>query len=414
MPSGAFPTRFFHQPVEEKLTDKVSEKIYEELQGYSAEFFDGEPGTEEQINLSVVMPPVRHQGRFVKGILWSRGMDYLIEKFPRIPQLFNTLADSHWCSYPWSTRADGYLTGYANPQREKWFKKKFKKLADKALIPLSGWADYMHEYEVAPVPLEDRSEDRDIDLLCVSRLVSYKNLGLIAEALKIYREKYPEPEIRMTWVVGKDFDYTLTALTPEEMAEFKKVEEILIHSSDYINIVPRAKDTRELSQYYSRAKAVVLGSLLEGKSRCLQEAISCNTPVIYFSDYNSVLRGDTPALPEGTGVHAPFGAEPLADAIHTVLNNRVAYKPRQRLLETGGRKAFLNQCVDHLHYYESNLPEFVPGRHFQNMWLDLAVFDNYHVSLRDFLYDARSHLSKAQGLHNVQQILNPYFQQFPK
>jgi glycosyltransferase involved in cell wall biosynthesis len=422
MPKDRYPREYFANP----RIDKPLAEIYADLDAYTMEVFADEPAYHEHVDLWVLLPPLGYEGRFLKGILISQGVDYLCERFPRLPQLFFTLATSRWSAYPWSRRADGYLALYANPHREAWFRRTHPDRADKILLPLQS-ADFTHDYALAPVPFLPK----DFDVICVSRLHDLKNLPLIASALKVYQRKYRP--IRMALVAGKEFDLNFKGLDPEEQAELRKVEEILEHPHDYIEFIPRVKYFEQLPGYLSRSRLYVLGALLEGKNRALYEAMSCNTPVVCFRQFNQYARGDeavsgqrsavshasgpertrAPAFPEGAGLYAPeFDAESLADTFHEVLQNETSFHPRRRFLEVSGRKNFFNQCVDAFPYYRTELPDHRAGQHVQNLWLDLAVQANYQLSLLDFLYDRNPRLSRLHGVQTIDEILAFYFSRF--
>jgi glycosyltransferase involved in cell wall biosynthesis len=401
-------------------------EIYADLDAYTIEYFEDEPQFHERIDLWVLLPPVRYEGQFLKGICFSQGVDYLVKLHPQLPQLFFTIANSQWCSYPWSRETDAYFTCYPNGHREAWFRQANPDRAGKILIPLQD-ADFTPEYVMAPVPFARK----EYDVVCVSRLHDLKNVPLIAAALKTYRRKYRP--IRMALVVGKAFDLNFKGLTPHERDELRKVEAILKHPRDYLELVPLAKYKEELTGYYSRARLCVLGSLIEGKNRALFEALSCNTPVVCFRQFNQYARGEAalsgqpsavshssapektlaPAFPDGAGLYAPeFDAESLADTFHEVFENETSFRPRRRFLEESGRKNFFTQCLDAFPYYQTALPDYRAGHHLHNLWLDLAIQANYQLSLFDFLYDRNSLLSHVRGVKEIGKMLEFYFGRF--
>ncbi len=207
----------------------------------------------------------------------------------------------------------------------------------------------------------------------------------------------------------------MQGLTTAELDEWREVEKILIHPFDYISIVPKVNHHRELPRLYSTSKVCVLGSLFEGKNRAVHEAMLCNTPVVCFKQYNQYIRGDTRVVPDGAGLEcAEFCAESLADTIHEVLVHRAEFRPRQKYLETSGRKHFLNRCLGCFDdYYRSELPgSDTTESYFQNLWLDLAVQDNYQLSLNDFLYGRNHLISHVQGIPAIEKMLDFYFRRF--
>jgi len=407
MPKGQYQRDYFANPWVHNT--KSIEAIYKDVDAFTMEYFGDEPEFVERIDFVTVLPPLGYDGQFIKGICFSQGVDYLYQLYPQLGQIFHSIANSQWGAIPWSRQADGLFTLYENPDRENWFPKAYPDRAHQVLVPLQD-ADHTHEYAMAPVPFVKR----DIDVLCVARLHDLKNIPLIAAALKVYREKYRP--IRMTLILGlgKPLDLNLKGLTDGERDEWRQIESILTHPFDYIEIVPQADHGTELPRYYSRSKLCVLGTLFEGKNRALSEANCCNTPTVCFAEFNQYIRGKTLQVPLGAGLQAPhFDAESLADTFHEVIENQGDFQPRRKHLEHSGRKHFFNRCIDSFtDYYPTKLPDFQAGRHFDNLWLDLAVQQNYELSLCDFVYDKNFLLTHVRGLAAIEKLLKFYFGRF--
>jgi glycosyltransferase involved in cell wall biosynthesis len=385
--------------------DKARDAIFADLQEDNQEWRTEDAAMAQGIEFFVALPPSTYRGHFVKGLFWSRGVDCLYEAFPELPDFFVSMADSGGCAYPTATQADVLLTQYPNAKRESWFAKKHKKLGKKTMIPLSGEADWINEYVAAPCHVPGKS----IDLFCMTDLSWADNLPLIAEALLIARQKYPDQFFRLTLLIHQQTDVTLSGLNEEEREMFARLEEMLVHPYDYLEILTGPRTMQERAQLFSRAKAFVSGRLIGPKPQDLNEAISSNIPVITFDTYNQYARGEEALLiPDGAGVHAEFNPEILADAMAFTVGEHHRFKPRMLYLMDWGRKHFLNKCLDAIPYYQEALPEFEPGAHHRNMWLDLAVFDSYRCSTIDFLYDKVSNFSYAKGLENIRQCLSSY------
>jgi hypothetical protein len=94
------------------------------------------------------------------------------------------------------------------------------------------------------------------------------------------------------------------------------------------------------------------------------------------------------------------------------LENCGDFHPRKKYLEHAGRKNFLNRALDSFPYYERALPDYVRGNHVENLWLDLAMQENYQLSLHDFTYDRNLLLSKARGLERIDELLKFFFGRF--
>lgn len=378
------------------------EEIYSDLDSWTNEIFEQNADQFEKVNFSVLLPPLFYQGQFIKGLYFSESVDLLNKILPQLSEVFFSIADSLWCSYPWSNTADAYFCLYDNPSRTDWFKKTYPQRANKILIPGSN-ADFINEYLIAPQPINTK----DIEVLCVAHLSPIHNLPLIVKALKIYQKKYNK-SLKITLILEDYFDpNNADLLTGEAQLEWQKIKTILANHLEDIEIVSQVDYYQEKPLYYSRSKVCLLGSLLEGKNPRLSEAMSCNTPVICFRQFNQYIRGKTELFPPESGLLSEFDPEALADTIHTALDNLTVFQPRLNYLKYQGRKKFFNTCLDSFPYYHNIIPDYIQGQAYNNLWLDLAMQYNYQISLHDFLY-GRSPRSHLQGLVNIYKILNQW------
>ncbi len=379
MPIGYRATEYFSTP----NVDKPIEQIWADQNNFSEEslsFKDLKKNNFVPLDLFMPLPPLYTDGKFVRGIIFSQCIDVFTEKLPGLKKYFHLCAYSMSSSYPKAETADAYFSCYNNPRRDQWFRQTFPDKASKILIPLED-SDFHNEFRVAPVQV-----NKDIDALVVARLDSVKNNVLVAKALKIYREKYEE-NIYLTHIVGNTgIDADLNGFSELELIELGKIKEVLIHPKEYIKLIPHV-GYGDIADYYSRAKVLILASLLEGKNRSRIEAMSCNTPVICFEEFNQYIRGDDPAFPEGAGVYCDFDPESLADAIYYVIHNQDKFSPRYSYLKSGGgRIGFFNKIIDAIPYYKDNLPDYETGNHFNNVWIGVALQRVYGGNLHDFLY----------------------------
>lgn len=384
---------------------KPMEEIYADLDSWTYEIYPNEPHRFNSVSFYVILPPLFYQGRFVKGFYYSESVDLLHQVLPQLSRSFFSLAYSMWCAYPWSKTADAYSCLYNNQSRANWFQKKSGDRADKVLMTCYN-SDFINEYIMAPQPLEKK----DIDLLCVSRLSPEKNLPMIAKGLKVYRKKY-QKNIKLSLIIG-DGNIDIRNIDnnyPIYRNILRELTSILGNPFDYIDFINYAEHYREMPKYYSRSKAYILGSLLEGKNRSLSEAMSCNVPVICFQEFNQYARGSDRIFPEGAGLCAKFDPESLADTIHQVLDNPTLFKPRLNYIKYRGRKNFFNTCMTAFPYYQESIPDYNKLAPFNSLWLDLALQDNYQMSLYDFLY-GRSRYSHLRGLVNIYQNLNQWLE----
>ena len=402
MPRGKYPNCYLRN---ERPGESI-EQIFRDLNDYTLEYFREELIFHSKIDVVVVLPPLQFRGTFVKGLLYSQSVDYICELYPWIGDLFHLVANSQWCSFPQSLRADAYFSCYDNPLRNAWFRAEYPTRGEKILIGMQD-ADRTNENLMSP----RRSIKKEYDVICVSRMQSLKNLPVVAEALKIYRKKYGI--VRMLYIPGANFDRNLKGLSEHERSVWRQVERTLVHVSDYIDIIPRAEYRTELPKYYSMAKICVLGSLVEGKNRSIYEAAMCDTAVVWFDGFNRYIRGGQNPLAEGAGIAAPcFGAESLADTFHLALSNLGEFNPRLSVLSVSGRKQFLQRLLSSFPHYAATVPFYADGDAITNTWLDSATQYNYAMSLNDFTYDRECSYSWAQGLKQIDKLFKLYFDRF--
>ena len=397
MPRGRYPFEYFQSPT---IAMSLPE-IYELIDAYTGEFFEEDTAQHPHIDFIAVLPPLSYDGVFVKGLFISQAVDLVISRYPILKELFVGAGYSMWSSHPWSSAADAYLVCYDNPERSAWFREANPDRAGIAHIPLQD-ADFTNEYIMAPRP----AVQRDIDLLCVSRLHSLKNLPSIAGALKIYRKKYGA--IRMTLIAGRPGAYSREQMSEIEREQYQKMETRLGNLADYIDLVEHARHFQELPDYYCRAHAVILGSLLEGKNRALNEAQSCNTPVICFEELNRYARGRAHSFPAGSGLTSAFDEETLADTIHELLRNHGDFRPRAAYLSENGRRKFVSTCVSTVSYFREAIPDLNGGDCWRSLWIDLAVQDNYGCSFHDFVYGRQVGISHVKGLEGIETAATYY------
>jgi len=399
---GVYPVEYFSNP----HINKPIEEIYADIDAYSSEFFEDETDYHEGIDFVIPFPPLYYEGQFIKGMFFSQSAEFLLKLYPDLSKLFFSIANTMWTSYSWSQNADAYMTCYKNQHREDWFRRTNPDRGNKTFIPLQD-ADFTNEYTMYPL----LGLEKDIDILCISRFQQLKNIPLIAKALKIYRQKYNHP-IKMTYIVGKEFGVNFDGLDEHEKNQLRMIEEELIHPSDYIEFIPHV-NYFELPKYYTRARVLVLGALIEGKNRTIYEAMSCDTPVIVFNDFNKYARGGAMVFPEGAGLYCPqFDAESLADTMHNIFTNQNSFSPRRKFLEVFGRKNFLNTCIESFPYYAENLPEYKQNRIYNNVWADMAICYNYQISLHDFLYSRNAAIQHVQGLTAIDKLIKFFYRRF--
>lgn len=398
MPKGKYPVEYFENP----NINKPIEEIWADIDAFSGEFFEDED-IRFHTDFIVVLPPLNYEGIVTKGLFMSQGVDYLYKISPNIGKLFVSMAYTMWSSYPWSKKADVYLTCYKNPEREKWYRSIHPENNDKIILPLQD-ADFTNEYLLAPT----FNTPRDIDILYVSRISAVKNVPILIEALKIYREKYGV-KLNVTMILGSSSDND----SPNAKKILQEIKEKYGDISNYVTIINKV-EYKDICNYYSRAKFMVLTSLIEGKNRTIQESMSCNTPIIAFKDHNKWARGSHEIIYENAGLYVPeFSAESLADTIHEgLINYNGKYTPRRSYLTHNGRKNFINTCIDNIPYFRENLPEYKEGRIQDNLWVDLAMQDNYQQSFNDFLYGRNLAIQHVKMNENNHSLIDFFYSRF--
>ena len=408
---GIYPIEYFNNPNMDKI--KSIEEIWDDIDAYSGEYFEGETYFYNEIDAFIPLPPLFYKGKFTKGIIFSQALEYLLKLFPDMNKLFHTGAYTMWSSYSWCDKADFYLACYENKPRENYHKSKYQNKKDIIFVPLQD-ADYTDEYLIAPTfPVQ-----KNIDVLCISTPAPVKNLDMLASALKAYKDKYGL-KLKTTIVLGDNnvikksdnsIDYSLAASDRKEVLD--RIFDILKEDIDMIDFIPYA-DIKEITKCYTNSKCLVLNSLIEGKNRSINEAMSCNTPVIVFKDHNKWARGGFEVFPENSGEYVEeFSPEALADTIHYVLSNQEKYHPRENYLRLNGRKNFIDKLVSYIPYYKENIPEYSKTKFHENLWIDLACQANYQLSYIDFLYDKNPLISHIRGLEDITKIINFFYLRF--
>lgn len=403
-----FPADYLDKVVEARSL----QERYQDNQGFTVECLPGETGAYGGIEFWVTLPPLFLDNRFVKGVFFSHGVDAILAQAPGLSRYFHSIADSLWCSYPWSSEADGLFTLYDNPAYLKWFCKTYPELTFKKFIPRQQ-ADYTNEMLFSPKP----GVARDIDVFCLSTFYREGNLPLIAEALKVYRQKYPENPIKLHLNTRHEFDLNFSTLNELELETLRQMQAILIHPNEYIHFVsgPIGYEN-DLPHYLSRSKVFLNPKLVGDKNQRTHEAMCCNTPIVCFKEFNSTVRGNTTPLAEGSGIACDFSAEALADALYQTLQHPEAFQPRQAYLQSGGRQHFFNDCVRAFsEYYSEAVPDFPTENPHQSYWLNSALQENYGMSLYEFytLKDLWHHPFRVQGIDNIKALQQYYDEKFP-
>ncbi len=376
MPKGYCPPYLYFNP----HIDKPLEEIWEDIQGYTSErFLDDDENLLSQASFCQVLPPLQYKNKFLKGLYYSNGVDCIHNSHPEFKEKYISMAISMWSSYPWSKTADAYLTCFDYPERNEWFKKRFPEKADKILIPLQD-ADFTNEYLFAP----QKNLEKDIDILCVSQLAHVKNLPILVKALIIFEKKYGYIP-KTTLITGNTRD-RFGDIEKDVIKRMVDVAGDLPTLKKYINFIGYTSYGKNIAEYYTRAKCCVLTSIFEGKNRMINEAVSCNTPVVVFKNLCQYTRGNDDVFPPNSGIYCEYNEEALADSLHYMIENYTKFTPRESYLKHNGRINFVNKCIDLIPYYRENIPDYEPTNIQNNNWINQAFKSNYQLSFVEYLF----------------------------
>ncbi len=406
---GVYPKKYFKAP----HVAKPIEEIWDDIDAYTGEFFEDEKNLHEKIDFVIPIPPLKYKNRFLKGVFFSQGCEYLLKLFPDIKKIFFAGAYTMWSNYSWSNNADFYLTCYKNKAREEYYKNKYPHKRHIPFIPLQD-VDFTNEYKIAPT----FNTQKTIDLICVSTPLEVKNLPMVASIIKEYERKYNKT-LKTAFVLGakkvikaENGEINYQNLPESQKQQLDEVIKILGPSIKNVDFYPWI-DHKELLKYYTASRCLILASLIEGKNRSIGEANACDTPVVVFRDHNKWARGGHPILREKSGEYAEvFSAECMADAIHKIISHPEYYEPRESYLKYSGRKNFINTLVDYLPYYHNNLVGYEKGAVHENLWLDLATQRNYQLGYHDFLYCKNSAIQHVRGVKAIESLVKFFYSRF--
>jgi hypothetical protein len=111
--------QYLHNP----HINKPIEEIYADLDAYTYETNETDSHRFHTVSFYVVLPPLKYEGKLIKGFYHSESVDLLNQVLPQLSHSFFSLAYAMGCSYAWSKTADVYSCLYHNPQRVEWFRR---------------------------------------------------------------------------------------------------------------------------------------------------------------------------------------------------------------------------------------------------------------------------------------------------
>ena len=398
---GKYPTEYILNP----NINKPIEQIWDDIESYTGEFMEDETDFHNQIDFIIPIPPLNYKNKIIKGVFLSQGTEYLLKLFPDIKKIFFAGAYTMWSNYSWCDKADIYFSCYENKERENYHKNKYQNKKDIIFVPLQD-ADFTNEYIMAPTFYTPKT----IDVLCVSTPAKVKNMPIFAKMLLEYEKKYKKI-LKAVWIMGiKSSKPDFSDIRKDYYEEINEIKNIL-KDKKYLDIISFV-DHKDLAKYYSSAKCCVLNSLIEGKNRSINEAMSCDTPVAVFRQHNQYARGSHPIFFENSGELAEFNPESLADSVHKIITNQNNYSPRKNYLKYNGRRNFVDILTSYIPYYKENIPEFEQTKFHENLWVDLAIQKNYQISYHDFLYGKNPAITHVKGIKNIESLIKFFYSRF--
>lgn len=393
--------------------NKTKEEMWDIIDGWTQESTFEKEGQESEIDFIVPFPPLQYKNKTIKGVFFSQAVDKIVERWPKIKEIFFPVANSMFSGYPQSEYADYYFTCYKYPEREKYWRKKHPNKKNVIILPLQD-ADWTNEYDMAP----SFNTPKDTDIFCVTTPYPFKNIPMFAQALKAYETKYSK-RLKVKYALGnkavikhKDGTIDYSQIRQDAKEQMDKLFEILKNPYDYIEFYPWI-DRMELPEFYTRSKCCVLCSIMEGKNRFIQEAQCCDTPIVLFKIHNQFVHGKHPIIYKNSGEFAPeYTPEAMADAIYKVISNYEKYCARENYLKYNGRKNFINTIIDMNPYYRRNLPDYKKGKIQENIWVDLAMQADYQLSFIDFLYGKNIAIQHRRGIEDIKSLIEFFYSRF--
>ena len=114
MKGNKWPEEYFHNP----NSEKPIKQIWDDIDAYTFESQFEQEDHLEKIDFVVPFIPLNYKRKIVKGCFYSQAVDIIIERFPRLKEIFFPIANSMFASYPQSKYADAYFVCYKNEEKE--------------------------------------------------------------------------------------------------------------------------------------------------------------------------------------------------------------------------------------------------------------------------------------------------------
>ena len=72
----------------------------------------------------------------------------------------------------------------------------------------------------------------------------------------------------------------------------------------------------------------------------------------------------------------------------------------------------IDRLIQNIPYFKENLPEYEKGRIQNNLWVDLAMQDNYQLSFNDFLYGKNLAIQQVKCHENSHSLVDFFYSRF--
>lgn len=183
------------------------------------------------------------------------------------------------------------------------------------------------------VPKVGKKNNKVIEILCVGRLISVKNVLLLIEAAKIILLR--NSLFRITWV-GSQYDKVYLSLVKDKIVE--------LEMQDHFRLLDQTNDVVSL---YQEADIFCLPSSFEGYPNVICEAMSCGLPVIC----SNVCDNPYIVTDGENGYLFSLDVNDIADKLNKILTisdeerMRIGNRNRIKICENNSENKFIDNYI---------------------------------------------------------------------
>ena len=95
-----------HNYIKDPNPNKTQQEMWDIIDGWTQESVFEQKEQEHSIDFIVPLPPLKYKEKFLKGLFFSQSVDTIVERWPKIKNLFFPIANSMFTGYPQSEHAD--------------------------------------------------------------------------------------------------------------------------------------------------------------------------------------------------------------------------------------------------------------------------------------------------------------------